>query len=71
MNNCYVKIEFFLGTIRILGSTISSTALFVITILIYVMVIAYQDKQALLFNDNWIFKEDNIDYGLGTSHRKR
>ena len=58
----------FIGTVRILVNTISSTVLFVITVLIYVMVIAYQDRQALLFNDSWIFKEESIDYGLGMSH---
>lgn len=38
-----------------------------ITLVIYLMVLARADQKALLYNDNWIYKEDDchFDFTMG------
>lgn len=53
-----------IGTLRILISTISTSLLFMITLVIYLMVLARADQKALLYNDNWIYKEDDCHFNF-------
>ena len=43
-----------------------SISIFLMTIFVYIMYIYYEDRKAILYNSNWIYREDDIDYVDGT-----
>ena len=57
-----IHLLYTIGTLRILISTISTSLLFMITLVIYLMVLARADQKALIYNDNWIYKEDDCHF---------
>ena len=59
-----IHLLYTIGTLRILISTISTSLLFMITLVIYLMVLARADQKALIYNDNWIYKEDDCHFNF-------
>lgn len=53
------------ATTAVAATITISTVLFIIVVALFTLWTAYQDWAAVLYNDSWIFSDEDMDYGLG------
>ena len=54
-----------IGNKRVILTTIISSLIFLVSVAAYATMIYYEDRKALLYNSNWIQREEDIDFLLG------
>ena len=53
--------ELCIGNTRVIITTLTSSLIFLLSVGIFATIIYCEDRRALLYNSNWIHKEEDID----------
>lgn len=54
-----------IDNMRVFVTTTISSLAFLISVVIYATMIYYEDRKALLYNSNWIHRDEDIDFFQG------